>query len=144
MGILTPKPAMSTKSPKKIQKRFAQVAIKLIHSPEVSSKMVAALKAGAANPAQTVAELALGILERMKKDVKGLNPDLVFSVSGIVIVFILELASVSKAFEVDDGMLKQSVAALAALVKQTKQPAAVPMAPPPPPSGIMNQHATVQ
>ena len=109
-------------NPKSIQKRFAMVAMKLIYDKAVSASLVEQLKAGANNPAQTTAQAALGILERMKKDVQGINPDLVFSVSAIVVIFILELAAASKAFEVAAATLKDSIAAQAELTKQGQGP----------------------
>lgn len=124
-------------NPKAIQKRFAQVAMKIIYSKPVSAALVEQLKAGANEPAQAVAQAALGILERMKKDVRGINPDLVFSVSAIVVVFILELAAASKAFEVGESLLHESVAALAALAKSPVR------TPPATPAGVLNRPAGV-
>lgn len=104
--------------PKSIQRRLGTVAMSLIYNKDVSAKLVEQLKSGAQNPAQTVAMAALGIMNRMKRDVQGIEPNLVFSISAIVVVFILELAAVSKAFPVDQAMLAESMKALSGMMKQ--------------------------
>lgn len=140
--------AESPTTPKELQRNMVLVAMKLLFTKEFFDQMVTALKSGE-TPAQTVATLALEVLNRMKKDVAGINPDVVFTIGKFVVLFILDVAK-QIGIKVDGTVLRDSLAALAEMKKQEggqqQQGMDQMQGTPPPqerPQGIVNQMSTM-
>lgn len=139
-------PAPDKSRAEEVHKRLGLVAMKIIYDKATSASLIEHMRAGQENPPQAVAQAAMEVLSKMRRDVQGVNPDMAFAVSASVVVFLLELAVMAKLFPADLQMIKDSLSALAELTKQGGAPApeATPEAAPPeaptgaPQGGLIN------
>ena len=132
-ALAQPSPAQAKpdSQAKAILRGFVIAAMKIVYDKETSQQLIAMMKAGADNPPQAVAKAAQMVLGLMQGEVKGINPELVYTSAMQVVLFLFELASISKTFEGDMKMVQQAIQILSQQkqsepAQPTEQPVAQP------------------
>lgn len=101
-----------------IHRRLGLAAMKIVYTVPESDHLLEILKNGKDDPATAVAYAAMAVLGRLKREVKGINPDLVYSVAPAVVVFLLEIGGAAKVFEPSVDMIKEALLKLSEITKQ--------------------------
>lgn len=110
--------------------RIVLAAGKMVYDKTVSRDLVQMI-GQAEDPTQGVAKAVMTVLDQLHAQVKGINPNFVYSAASVVVGFVLELAEAAKLVQFDKALPGQVMQIITEELKQrsgaaTEQPAAKP------------------
>lgn len=98
-----------------IAQRLVLAAQKIIYDPQISRRLIDAIRQGE-DPVSGIVSAALLVIDQLREHAKGIQPDMVYAVAPAVIAFLFELASAAK-IPVQPQMMAQARQALLQQIK---------------------------